>query len=224
MTDVEVTDAEIAPDDGAGGIESGAAFPECDRLGMTAAVVEQVPEVVRCSASSGLGAHRGFENGDLLEARGEAVIGRKRGGALEVLPRRWSRRRAADGASPGCNAPGVRRPSFGRADRRGVPRRRIQQGDRLGDTSRRGRKSWARSSAVCRSPLGRLPASRRAHPSSGSRASVSRRIDAASVLSLVRSAAVRAEAGLVSASFRRAMTFRLRARRLSVLNRSERSR
>ena len=63
---VEVADAQIAPDDGELRIKFCAAFPKLNRLGMTAAVVEQIAQILRRAGVRWIRGHGGFENGDLL--------------------------------------------------------------------------------------------------------------------------------------------------------------
>jgi hypothetical protein len=82
--DVVVGDTEVAPGGGEGGVEAGGGFPVADGLGVAAARVEQVAEVVGSAGVGRVGAQRGFEDGDFLGAGGETVVWGERGGAAEV--------------------------------------------------------------------------------------------------------------------------------------------
>lgn len=76
LADVKVADAEIAPDDKEVWIQPGATFPELNRLIMPPPVIEQVAQIIGSASVAGIGAHRGFEDGDLFESRGEAIVRR----------------------------------------------------------------------------------------------------------------------------------------------------
>ena len=75
LADVEISDAQIAPDDGETAVEFRAPFPKADGFLVTAAVVKQIAEIVGGAGILRVDADGGFENGNLLEAGWETIIG-----------------------------------------------------------------------------------------------------------------------------------------------------
>ena len=85
LRNVEIADAEIAPDDGKVRVQLRAAFPEPDGFLVAAAVVKQVAQVIRRAGVARVGAHGGFENRDFLQPRRETIIRRFGGSALVAV-------------------------------------------------------------------------------------------------------------------------------------------
>src|SRR5258706_1794909 len=75
LADVEIANAETAPNDGEIRVQFRAPFPKADSFLVSAAVEEQIAEMIRRPGVLRVGAHGGFENGNLFETGWEAVVG-----------------------------------------------------------------------------------------------------------------------------------------------------
>ena len=92
---VEVADAEVPPDHGIMRIAPGTPLPQRHGLLMAATIVEQVAEVVGRPGVVGISADRGLQDGDFLQPRREAIVGRPAAArrsiarACPASPSRW---------------------------------------------------------------------------------------------------------------------------------------
>ena len=66
-SDVEIADAEIAPNDREVRIEYGRSLPQSDGLVMETFVIEQIGEIVGRLGIGGVGVYRRAQNQDLLD-------------------------------------------------------------------------------------------------------------------------------------------------------------
>src|SRR5439155_20371148 len=73
LADVEIADAQIAPDDREVTVEFRAAFPKADGFLVTPAVVKQIAEIIWGARVFGISTHGGFKNCNLLEAGGKTI-------------------------------------------------------------------------------------------------------------------------------------------------------
>ena len=85
VVNVEVADAEVAPDDGKVRINFCTALPQLNRRRVTAAVVKQIAEIIQRAGIGRIRGDGGFENGNVFQPRREAVVGRQFGGSFEML-------------------------------------------------------------------------------------------------------------------------------------------
>ena len=182
---------------------------------MAAAVVKQIAQIIRRVGVLGVGAHRGFENGDFFQARRETIIRRQRGGLLE-----WRKadfhRRIFPAASRACSEPSASAPAL-----RGARRSRRRHPSRPGAGA-----DWSR--APSKSPRRKAGAGKvvRQVKRVCKSQSIPGRPDAAPTSRAGQAEGFAQQAPRLRArsSFRKTMALRSRARRLSVLKQSERSR
>ena len=68
LSDIEIPNAEIAPHDGENKVEFRAAFPKVNGFVVTAAIVEEIAEIIWSAGVPDIGTHGGFQNCNLFEA------------------------------------------------------------------------------------------------------------------------------------------------------------
>ena len=104
-----------------------------------AAVVKQIAEIIRRAGVARIGAHGGFENGNLLQPRRKTIVRRLRGGALVIIQRGFLRRQIFRAASRACKKPAALRPNFDPASRRRPARCHFKQVNGFGIKSGAGK-------------------------------------------------------------------------------------